>query len=784
MVENTYLRMIDPRGGTRNVPRSNDAPRTCESSHSNPMKVLDPGKLEAFNFLQHPIWIFDFVQGRNRWANTAGLRLWEAPNLEEFVGRYVMSQMSPDVEARTRNTYRQVEQGHSVDERWTIFPPYNHNGNKGKTVQLSATGLRLKAEENHCCILCIASPLENQPRIRSKELFNGSFSMGVAPSSLLPLSKISLCEEYKTDVNALMKDNDERLRARAMVHALPLSVCLFDMNGKFVFENSASILRHPPRSPEEEKEKEDDASSHELERNPRRIDDIIAEALSPDDNPVTQDDTDDDEEEKSEDSTSNSSSCNKASRSDFTDRFLNAEVAQAALRTMQAQDRFDMKTELYTAHGPRWSSIELRKMKDPVTRKPLILFISQDKADTDEAKRHCEASVRNSEFLATIAHAIRTPLHQVTVLSDLLRMTSLTSEQMNYAKILKSISEGLMSDISASMDCRKLEAGQITLQRVPFEPLSVLNSSMAAVRSSCEDKDLYLKMTWDKRIPSRIMGDPNRLQQILLNLLSNAIKFTSRGGIQVDALFIDVLQGGENATSSRSNSGYAPTNCTRSTSTRSWIKFVVADSGCGIPKKYQKTMFEQYQQGSLSSSGKGLGLSLCQLLVKSMNGSIGVDSHVGHGSSFWAALPIDHLEEHHARLNESESKLEEFDTLNILLAEDNRINQKIMAKIFQQFGCHVTIAENGQEAIEMVEKGHYDAIFMDIQMPVVDGLEATRYLRSKGYKDLPIYGLTANAKQSDYAELGFDDWLQKPIPANDLKNKLHQLLKSKRGAVE
>lgn len=749
----------------------------CSSASFDPNRVLKPEQLEAFDFLAQPIWVFDFVERRNRWANSAGLSLWEASTLEEFLSRDTAA-LSPASEGRTRKVQHRIEQGKCVEEQWIIYPP---NSKKAKTIQLSVTGLKLNAEEDHSCMLCCVVPLGGNTTFSTtiEPSFTSSLMCSSSRSSI-PLSISPVFAECTPlgAADALQKETNETLRSRAIVKNLPISVCQFDLKGKLILQNPASIFAPPPpQTRTDEKEEgedatttsDDDVESISTMSVSRRSVDHRGEAL--------------------EENT-------MLDNNDFTDRFVNPEVARAALKTIQGvQEEANLQAELYTAHGSQWSAIQLRKMLDPVTRRPVILFTSQDKSDAVEAKREREARIQKSEFLAIMAHEIRTPLHQVIGFADLLGHTRLSSEQNSFLKLLKSSSQGLLTVISDVLDYSKLEAGQMKFERISYEPLSVLQGSMAAMRSSCEEKGLYLTMTWNKNIPFRIMGDPNRLRQILLNLLSNAIKFTTNGGIQVDVLFIEVAEKDENSNNStvqsRRRSSTASTKSS-SNNKRSWIKFVVTDTGCGIPKKCQKTIFEKYQQGDLSVArkygGTGLGLSICQSLANAMNGSIGVDSHEGHGSSFYVALPADLPEDCPSTTSdESETTtLDEMDntTLNILLAEDNRINQKLMKNMFKRFGYELSIAQNGEEAIEMVKEGNYDVVFMDIQMPVMDGLEATRRLRSMGYNDLSIYGLTASVKQSDFADLGFDDWLPKPIPMADLKAKLVKLLKSKRRAEE
>eukprot|EP00536_Pseudo-nitzschia_multiseries_P007395 jgi/Psemu1/240188/estExt_Genewise1.C_1740040 len=385
-----------------------------------------------------------------------------------------------------------------------------------------------------------------------------------------------------------------------------------------------------------------------------------------------------------------------------------------------------------------------------------------------------------------MAHEIRTPLHQVTGFIDLLELDAF--EQKNYIKLLKSSANQLMTVISDVLDYSKLEAGKMKTERIPFELLSVVQGSMEAVRGSCEEKGLYLTLEYEKKkpdcypnirsndIPFRVLGDPNRLRQVLLNLLSNAVKFTEKGGIHVRV--------------SSSDEEFLPRS----------LRIIVTDTGMGISKEQQDAIFEKYQQANLSVArnfgGTGLGLSICKLLVEqTMGGSIGVDSDGGRGSSFYVMLPIELprecIDETSRGANGGKDNQENGASMNILVAEDNKINQKLVANMLKRMGHKSTLVENGRQAIDMIVRQNslehfstalptasnveFDAVLMDIQMPVMDGLEATRRLRTMGYTDLPIVGLTASVKRSDYIELGFNDWLPKPILMKDLKAKLLKL---------
>jgi CheY-like chemotaxis protein len=386
------------------------------------------------------------------------------------------------------------------------------------------------------------------------------------------------------------------------------------------------------------------------------------------------------------------------------------------------------------------------------------------------------------------------------------------SEQRGYIKLLRSSCQLLMTVISDVLDYSKLEAGHMKIESIPFEPLAVVQGSLAAVRGSCEDKGLSLILSYGETcgttirrkkgcnnlfasarsssiIPFRIMGDPNRLRQVLLNLLSNAIKFTKTGGIRVEvSSYVTECDIKQSPCGSRGHSTDGLL--------RRWVQFVVSDTGMGISEENKNTVFDKYQQANASVArkygGTGLGLAICSSLVEQMGGTIGVDSELGVGSSFWFALPImtPPVANDTSDLMGSDSDTEvSHGPLNILVAEDNKINQKLVRNMLKRLGHKSTLVANGEEAISLIEKHNskcdavggggsrdgtpFDAVLMDIQMPVMDGLEATRRLRTLGYSHLPILGLTASVKRSDYQELGFDDWLPKPILMDTLKAKLN-----------
>ena len=315
-----------------------------------------------------------------------------------------------------------------------------------------------------------------------------------------------------------------------------------------------------------------------------------------------------------------------------------------------------------------------------------------------------------------------------------------------------------MTVINDVLDYSKLEAGKMKLDIVPFEPKAVVEGSIAAVAAAAEEKGLNLTSVFPARVPVKLMGDPNRLRQILLNLLNNAVKFTHDGGVDVS---VEILQDDRDG--------------------RVQLRFSVTDTGIGIDANSLNNIFRKYSQAgpSISSTygGTGLGLSICKSLAECMEGEIGVNSIFGKGSRFWFQIPfprpVDDSPVDDMRSSseiQSESK-ECMANLRVLVAEDNGVNQKLISKMLNRLGHEVTIAANGYEAVLEVQRQGYDLVLMDMQMPVMDGIDATKEMRSLGLK-LPIVGLTASVRRSDFDGIGLDDWIGKPVRLNELREKI------------
>jgi signal transduction histidine kinase/CheY-like chemotaxis protein/HPt (histidine-containing phosphotransfer) domain-containing protein len=393
--------------------------------------------------------------------------------------------------------------------------------------------------------------------------------------------------------------------------------------------------------------------------------------------------------------------------------------------------------------------------------------ITQTRAALMEAQ---EATRAKSVFLATMSHEIRTPMNAVLGLSSALMETELDGEQRHLVETISESGQSLMRLLNDILDVSKLDAGKVTLEARAFSPAALLDQTVSILYAKAIEKGVDLRAVGGAELPAVVLGDEVRLRQVLINLADNAIKFTDKGSVEIAM------------------------SCREETAEQATIACRVRDTGIGIAADRIGVLFDEFTQADFSINrkygGTGLGLAICQRIVEQMGGVIEVTSTPGVGTTFsftltFAKSDADALAEHTERAGGSDfaavlARLPE--PLSVLLAEDNGTNQLVFSRLVRSLNVELTIAENGQEAVELASERTFDVVFMDMRMPVMDGLAATRAIRALGgsWTDIPIVALTANAFAEDVKlcrEAGMNDFIAKPIRKPLLLERLGEALK-------
>ena len=368
------------------------------------------------------------------------------------------------------------------------------------------------------------------------------------------------------------------------------------------------------------------------------------------------------------------------------------------------------------------------------------------------------ATVAKSQFLAMMSHEIRTPMHGVVGIAELLLKSPLDEQQTRYVTSLLRAGTALSSLINDILDFSKIEAGRMDFEAAPLNPSALLEETVAMIQQQANAKGLAIRLLMSPQVPEAIVGDPTRLRQIWLNLLSNAVKFTESGSVTVS---LSVRFGDDDSLR---------------------LFSMVRDTGIGISKEAMSNLFEPFGQADSSTTrrfgGTGLGLVICKRLVEHMGGAMTVDSEVGKGTAFAFEWPVKELKGvNPAFVNTAPGDLNGLPKMRVLLVDDNALNRMLALGQFKELGHEdVRVAEDGQQALDWLEKEIFDVVFMDMQMPGMDGLEATRRLRKMPLKHQPVVvAMTANAYEEDRQnciEAGMDHFLPKPVKLKTLRQAL------------
>lgn len=400
----------------------------------------------------------------------------------------------------------------------------------------------------------------------------------------------------------------------------------------------------------------------------------------------------------------------------------------------------------------------IEKIYEDLKQKAFQLESKKELAEENE-RESLRTVDSKQQFLANMSHEIRTPMTAIIGFSKVMLKTDLTEKQSEYMTAIKTSSNALLVLINDILDLAKVDSGKMIFEKTAFEMKSDISAMLNLFDLKIQEKNLELVIEYDARIPKVLIGDSVRLNQIILNLMSNAIKFTSEGKITISVKLVDTDE--EKVT----------------------IEFVVNDTGIGMEANMIPSLFESFQQATSSTArqygGTGLGLAIVKQLVERQDGTINVKSKLNEGSTFSFVLSF---QKANSKIESEPTTPEQNRTIKkikVLAVEDVPLNQLLLKIILDDFGFERDFAENGKEAIEKLKVNSYDIILMDIQMPIMGGLEATEYIRNKMNSQIPIIALTADVTMEDLKKckaIGMNDHVSKPIDEQLLYNKIVALV--------
>ena len=402
----------------------------------------------------------------------------------------------------------------------------------------------------------------------------------------------------------------------------------------------------------------------------------------------------------------------------------------------------------------------LKKIEKELIEAKVFAELTTEIAKEERSKAE-NAMQAKQHFLSNMSHEIRTPLNAIIGFTKVISKTSLSEKQQEYVSAIKSSGDTLIVLINDILDLAKVDAGKMTFEQEPFEMAVSISAMLHLFDTKIQEKNLLLVKEYDEKIPHLLLGDSVRLNQIILNLVSNAVKFTLKGTITVSVRLLNEDE--ETA----------------------YIEIAVTDTGIGIPENKIATIFENFQQATSGTSrlygGTGLGLAIVKQLVEMQGGNISVESKIEEGTRFSVKLSFTKTQIERKATKEIVEFEKDIKNVRVLVAEDIPLNQLLMRTLLDDFGFVFDIAGNGIIAIEKLKAKSYDIILMDLQMPEMNGFEATEYIRNKMNSKIPIIALTADVTTVDLAKcksVGMDDYISKPVDERLLYSKIVELIKS------